>query len=74
MRRKDSPWCRLKAHPVWENLRITRLGRQASFRMKAGQSYFRKAGVDWVSLGPQRVGDEDLVEQAGVVMRELGPR
>ena len=35
---------------------------------------FRKAGVDWVSLGPQRVGDEDLVEQAGVVMRELGPR
>ena len=35
---------------------------------------FREAGVDWVSLGPQRVGDEDLVDQAGVVMRELGPR
>ena len=35
---------------------------------------FRKAGVDWVTLGPQRVGDEDLVQQARLVMRELAPR
>ena len=34
---------------------------------------FRKAGVDWVTLGPQRVGDEDLVQQAHLVMRELAP-
>jgi hypothetical protein len=35
---------------------------------------FRKAGADWVTLGPQRVGDEDLVQQARLVMRELAPR
>jgi alkanesulfonate monooxygenase SsuD/methylene tetrahydromethanopterin reductase-like flavin-dependent oxidoreductase (luciferase family) len=35
---------------------------------------FQKAGVDWVTLGPQRVGDEDLGQQAHLVMRELAPR
>jgi alkanesulfonate monooxygenase SsuD/methylene tetrahydromethanopterin reductase-like flavin-dependent oxidoreductase (luciferase family) len=35
---------------------------------------FRKAGVEWATLGPQRVGDEDLVQQAHLLMRELAPR
>lgn len=35
---------------------------------------FRKAGVDWATLGPQRVGDQDLAQQARVIMTELAPR
>ena len=35
---------------------------------------FKEAGVEWVSLGPQRVGAQDLEAQARVVLNELGPR
>src|SRR5262245_52459636 len=35
---------------------------------------FRKAGVDWATLGPQRVGDQDLASQARMIMSELAPR
>ena len=32
---------------------------------------FREAGAGWVTLGPQRVGDQDLAQQARVVVSEL---
>lgn len=35
---------------------------------------FREAGVEWATLGPQRVGDQDLAEQARVVVNALAPR
>ena len=35
---------------------------------------FQAAGVEWATLGPQRVGDQDLQEQARRVATELGPR
>jgi alkanesulfonate monooxygenase SsuD/methylene tetrahydromethanopterin reductase-like flavin-dependent oxidoreductase (luciferase family) len=35
---------------------------------------FREAGVDWTLLGPQRVGDHSLVDQAHVLVRDLAPR
>jgi len=35
---------------------------------------FRAAGVEWATLGPQRVGDQDLVQQARRVAIELAPR
>ena len=35
---------------------------------------FREAGVDWATLGPQRVGSQDLPQQARVVVAELAPR
>lgn len=35
---------------------------------------FREAGVEWASLGPQRVGGEDLAAQARLVLRDLAPR
>jgi alkanesulfonate monooxygenase SsuD/methylene tetrahydromethanopterin reductase-like flavin-dependent oxidoreductase (luciferase family) len=35
---------------------------------------FKEAGVTWVSLGPQRVGEQDLEGQARVVLNELAPR
>ena len=35
---------------------------------------FREAGVEWVSLGPQRVGEQDLEAQARVVLNELAAR
>ena len=34
----------------------------------------REAGVEWITLGPQRVGDQDVAEQARVVLNELAPR
>lgn len=34
----------------------------------------REAGVEWVLLGPQRVGERSLAEQAAIVVRELAPR
>jgi alkanesulfonate monooxygenase SsuD/methylene tetrahydromethanopterin reductase-like flavin-dependent oxidoreductase (luciferase family) len=34
---------------------------------------FREAGVSWVSLGPQRVGEQDLEAQARVVVNQLAP-
>jgi len=34
----------------------------------------RDAGVEWVSVGPQRVGDQDLPDQARVILKELAPR
>ncbi|HUM14983.1 MAG TPA: LLM class flavin-dependent oxidoreductase [Candidatus Nitrosotalea sp.] len=35
---------------------------------------FREAGVEWATLGPQRVGGQDLGQQARVVVTELAPR
>jgi alkanesulfonate monooxygenase SsuD/methylene tetrahydromethanopterin reductase-like flavin-dependent oxidoreductase (luciferase family) len=35
---------------------------------------FREAGVSWATLGPQRVGDSDLLQQARLIARELAPR
>ncbi len=35
---------------------------------------FREAGVPWVTLGPQRVGTRDLLEQARLVATDLAPR
>lgn len=35
---------------------------------------FREAGVAWVSLGPQRVGEQDLAAQARIVVNTLAPR
>ena len=35
---------------------------------------FREAGVEWATLGPQRVGGQDLATQARVVLNELAPR
>jgi alkanesulfonate monooxygenase SsuD/methylene tetrahydromethanopterin reductase-like flavin-dependent oxidoreductase (luciferase family) len=35
---------------------------------------FREAGVEWATLGPQRVGEEDLAAQARTVVTELAPR
>ena len=35
---------------------------------------FREAGVPWATLGPQRVGDQDLLQQARLVASELAPR
>jgi alkanesulfonate monooxygenase SsuD/methylene tetrahydromethanopterin reductase-like flavin-dependent oxidoreductase (luciferase family) len=35
---------------------------------------FAEAGVGWALLGPQRVGDRDLAEQARLVARDLAPR
>jgi alkanesulfonate monooxygenase SsuD/methylene tetrahydromethanopterin reductase-like flavin-dependent oxidoreductase (luciferase family) len=35
---------------------------------------FREAGVEWATLGPQRVGSQDLGQQARVVVTELAPR
>jgi 5,10-methylenetetrahydromethanopterin reductase len=35
---------------------------------------FREAGVEWATLGPQRVGDQNLAQQARVVLVELAPR
>jgi alkanesulfonate monooxygenase SsuD/methylene tetrahydromethanopterin reductase-like flavin-dependent oxidoreductase (luciferase family) len=32
-----------------------------------------RAGVDWVLIGPQRVGDQSLVQEAARVVRELAP-
>jgi alkanesulfonate monooxygenase SsuD/methylene tetrahydromethanopterin reductase-like flavin-dependent oxidoreductase (luciferase family) len=32
-----------------------------------------KAGVEWVLLGPQRVGNQSLVDQARVLIRQLAP-
>ena len=34
---------------------------------------FREAGVEWATLGPQRVGNQDLAQQARVVAAELAP-
>jgi len=34
---------------------------------------FREAGVQWASLGPQRVGDQDVATQAERVLRDLAP-
>jgi alkanesulfonate monooxygenase SsuD/methylene tetrahydromethanopterin reductase-like flavin-dependent oxidoreductase (luciferase family) len=34
----------------------------------------RAAGVEWAMLGPQRVGEQDLVHQARLVASELAPR
>ena len=34
----------------------------------------RDAGVTWALLGPQRVGQRSLAEQAALVVRELAPR
>jgi alkanesulfonate monooxygenase SsuD/methylene tetrahydromethanopterin reductase-like flavin-dependent oxidoreductase (luciferase family) len=42
-------------------------------RCRDGLAGFREAGVDWALLGPQRVGDEGLAEQAHVLVRELEP-
>src|SRR5262245_32918897 len=35
---------------------------------------FREAGVTWATLGPQRVGDQDLLKQARLIASELAPR
>jgi alkanesulfonate monooxygenase SsuD/methylene tetrahydromethanopterin reductase-like flavin-dependent oxidoreductase (luciferase family) len=35
---------------------------------------FREAGVSWASLGPQRVGDRDLLQQARLIASEMAPR
>jgi len=35
---------------------------------------FRDAGVTWVTLGPQRVADQDLLQQARLIATELSPR
>jgi len=35
---------------------------------------FRAAGVEWATLGPQRVSDQDLLQQARRVAIELAPR
>ena len=35
---------------------------------------FQEAGVGWISLGPQRVGAQDLAAQARVVLDDLAPR
>ncbi len=34
----------------------------------------RDAGIDWVLLGPQKVDDRRLTEQARVLLRDLAPR
>jgi alkanesulfonate monooxygenase SsuD/methylene tetrahydromethanopterin reductase-like flavin-dependent oxidoreductase (luciferase family) len=34
----------------------------------------RDAGIGWVLLGPQKVGDQSLTEQARVLLRDLAPR
>jgi 5,10-methylenetetrahydromethanopterin reductase len=34
---------------------------------------FHEAGVEWATLGPQRVGNQDLTEQARIVLAELAP-
>lgn len=34
---------------------------------------FARAGVEWATLGPQRVGDDDLAQQARTVLAELAP-
>jgi alkanesulfonate monooxygenase SsuD/methylene tetrahydromethanopterin reductase-like flavin-dependent oxidoreductase (luciferase family) len=34
---------------------------------------FREAGVEWATLGPQRVGEQDLLHQARLVASELAP-
>lgn len=35
---------------------------------------FREAGVEWAMLGPQRVGNQDLTQQARAVVADLAPR
>ena len=35
---------------------------------------FQEAGVTWATLGPQRVGDQDLGQQARLIATELAPR
>jgi hypothetical protein len=35
---------------------------------------FQAAGVEWATLGPQRVGEQDLLYQARLVASELAPR
>jgi alkanesulfonate monooxygenase SsuD/methylene tetrahydromethanopterin reductase-like flavin-dependent oxidoreductase (luciferase family) len=35
---------------------------------------FEEAGVEWATLGPQRVGEEDVAAQARIVVNDLAPR
>src|SRR5262245_46285098 len=35
---------------------------------------FRESGVAWATLGPQRVGDQDLLQQARLIATALSPR
>ena len=43
-------------------------------RCREQLSRLRDAGIGWVLLGPQRVGDQSLTEQARVLLRDLAPR
>ena len=35
---------------------------------------FQEAGVEWVSVGPQRVGEQDLEAEARIIVNVLAPR
>jgi hypothetical protein len=43
-------------------------------RCRAQLEAFREAGVQWAMLGPQRVGNQDLAQQARVVVADLAPQ
>jgi alkanesulfonate monooxygenase SsuD/methylene tetrahydromethanopterin reductase-like flavin-dependent oxidoreductase (luciferase family) len=43
-------------------------------RCREALAGFAEAGAGWVLLGPQRVADQGLAEQARAVVRDLAPR
>ena len=46
----------------------------APARCRERLAALREAGMTWVLLGPQRVGEQSLAEQAEIVVRQLAPR
>jgi hypothetical protein len=49
-------------------------GTEETMRCREQIAGLRAAGVEWATLGPQRVGEQDLLHQAGLVTSELAPR